>query len=112
MIVTSPTHTLHPPLTAALSPPFPLDFLACPHAHRPSESIPSHALHPRAPGPICKPDLCNFVCNIEQCCTILAKCTIYKNSCNMYNMYNINDNIVHKIACNIEQYGEQYYVQF
>ena len=61
---------------------------------------------------ICKPDLCNFVCNIEQYCTILAICTIYKNSCNMYNMYNINVNIVHKIACNIEQYGEQYYVQF
>ena len=61
---------------------------------------------------ICKPDLCNFVCNIEQYCTILAICTIYKNSCNMYNMYNIDVNIVHKIACNIEQYGEQYYLQF
>ena len=49
---------------------------------------------------VCKPDLCNFVCNIEQYCTILAICTIYKNSCNMYNMYNINVNIVHQIACN------------
>ena len=60
---------------------------------------------------ICKPDLCNFACNIKQFCTILAICTIYKNLCNMYNMYNINVNIVHKIACNIEQYNEQYYVQ-
>ena len=61
--------------------------------------------------PICKPDLCNFVCKIEQYCIILAICTIYKNSCNMYNMFNMIVNMVSKIACNIEQYCEQYYVQ-
>ena len=55
---------------------------------------------------ICKPcRLCNFMCNMEQFFTILAICTISKYSCNMYNMYNINVNIVHKIACNIEQYN-------
>ena len=42
---------------------------------------------------ICKPDLCNFVCNVEQYCKILAISAIYKNSCNMYNMYNINLNV-------------------
>ena len=30
----------------------------------------------------------------------------------MYNMYNMKVNIVHKNACNIEQYGKQYYVWF
>ena len=60
----------------------------------------------------CKPDLCIFVYNIGQFCARLEICTIFKNSCNMYNMYNTNVNIVHKIACNIEQYGEQYNVQF
>ena len=61
---------------------------------------------------ICKPDQCNFVYYIGQCCTILAICTIYKYSVNMYNMYNKNFNVVHKIECNFEQYSEQYCVQF